>query len=239
MESADYWRLCDHISVFQAIMLILGYDPSDQLSWQIEGNKRSSPPQGYGALKTAISNAIISEQIKAISRPAIDQDYGGEIPNSIDIDTTMLSVNSLKEYLKAKGFNDGFFFPEGTILEEYLDKNNPCYAPKLAAAVNAWKVITNNPELQKGKTPKQALEKWLRENASKYNLTKDDGTPNETGIQEISKIANWKPEGGAAKTPTPSIVQDNSPPSTKKPYKLRVFGQSIAISDELEDDIPF
>ncbi len=120
-----------------------------------------------------------------------------------------------------------------------MDKDNPNYAPKLAAAVIAWKTIANNPELQKGKTPKQALEKWLRENASKYNLTKEDGTPNETGIQEISKIANWKPEGGAAKTPTLSTVQNNSPTPTKKPYKLRVFGQHTVTYDELEDDIPF
>jgi hypothetical protein len=53
----------------------------------------------------------------------------------------------------------------------------------------------------KGKTVKQALLKWLRKNADKFGLTKDDGNPNEQGIEEIAKISNWDTKGGAPKTP--------------------------------------
>ena len=55
-------------------------------------------------------------------------------------------------------------------------------------------------DLHKGKTPKQALDKWLRLNASQFNLSDDDGKPNEQGIQECAKVANWQDKGGAPKT---------------------------------------
>jgi len=52
-----------------------------------------------------------------------------------------------------------------------------------------------------GKTPKQALAKWLREHAAEFGMTDDEGKPNETGIEEAAKMANWQPGGGAPKTP--------------------------------------
>ena len=71
----------------------------------------------------------------------------------------------------------------------------------IAAAIRAWEHVTTNQMLLEGKTPKQALEKWLRENARDYGLTKDDGKPNELGITDAAKVANWKMDGGAPKTP--------------------------------------
>ncbi|MNW19515.1 hypothetical protein D3C71_2195380 [compost metagenome] len=71
----------------------------------------------------------------------------------------------------------------------------------MAAAVDAWTSIYSNPELLSGKSPKTALLKWLNEHASEYGLTKEDGMPNATAMEEIAKVANWKPEGGASKTP--------------------------------------
>jgi hypothetical protein len=50
------------------------------------------------------------------------------------------------------------------------------------------------------KSPKQALAKWLREHATDFGMIDDDGKPNETGIEEVSKVANWQPTGGAPKT---------------------------------------
>ena len=77
------------------------------------------------------------------------------------------------------------------------DSNNPRYAPKLAAAVSAWQHVTD----PGGKHPKQALAKWLREHASDFCLTDAKGKPNETGIEEVAKVANWRPGGGSPKTP--------------------------------------
>ena len=75
------------------------------------------------------------------------------------------------------------------------------YAPKLAAAIRAWQAVSTDPKLLIGKTVKQALQKWLRINADRFELIKEDGSPNEQGIEEIAKICNWDTKGGPAKTP--------------------------------------
>ncbi len=74
------------------------------------------------------------------------------------------------------------------------------YAPKLAAAVKAWRAVVD----PNGKHPRTALEDWLTQNAAELELLKADGTPNKGGIEEIAKVANWRMEGGAPKTPTKS-----------------------------------
>lgn len=43
---------------------------------------------------------------------------------------------------------------------------------------------------------------WLRSHAGRFGLIKDDGNPNESGIEEVSKVANWETKGGAPKTPS-------------------------------------
>jgi hypothetical protein len=110
---------------------------------------------------------------------------------------TMIGVDELRALLKSKGLNTGFFFSAATGDPDYLDPDNPRYAPKLAAAVRAWQAITD----AGGKHPKQALAKWLREHAAEFGMADDDGRPNETGIEEAAKVANWQPGGGAPKTP--------------------------------------
>jgi hypothetical protein len=54
---------------------------------------------------------------------------------------------------------------------------------------------------QSGRSPKQTLVKWLREHAALYKLSDEEGNPNETGIEECAKVANWQDKGGAPKTP--------------------------------------
>ena len=43
--------------------------------------------------------------------------------------------------------------------------------------------------------------KWLRENGADFGLSDEEGKPNELGIEECAKVANWQPGGGAPKTP--------------------------------------
>lgn len=86
----------------------------------------------------------------------------------------------------------------GEIGLAYLDPNHPRYAPKLAAAVRAWLAVDDPPA---GKTAKQSLVNWLRENAPELGLTGPEGKPNELGIDECAKVANWRTDGGAPKTP--------------------------------------
>jgi len=81
-----------------------------------------------------------------------------------------------------------------TATPPYLDTTHPEYASKLAAAIAAWEAVALKP-LPRNKTPKQAIIDWLERNASKYGLQKEDGSPNKLGIEEVAKVANWKPQG--------------------------------------------
>ena len=114
-----------------------------------------------------------------------------------DWEKSTVSRSDLLAWLEAAGSRPRFFFPTATDAPDYLDPKNPRYAPKLAAAVRAWQAVTD----PGGKHPKQALAKWLREHANEFCMTDDEGKPNETGIEEAAKVANWQPTGGAGKTP--------------------------------------
>jgi hypothetical protein len=82
----------------------------------------------------------------------------------------------------------------------YLDPSHPRYSPKLAAAVRAWEAVSGDDAATQGISVKKALETWLRLNAQKYGLV-NAGKPNEYGIAEVAKVANWSTKGGAPKTP--------------------------------------
>ncbi|MGF6634267.1 hypothetical protein OKW38_002952 [Paraburkholderia sp. MM5496-R1] len=81
-------------------------------------------------------------------------------------------------------------------MQGYRDMTHDRFAPKLAAAIDAWEAVTD----PQGKHPKQALTQWLTTNAAALGLWDKNG-PNKTAIEEAAKVANWKERGGAPKTP--------------------------------------
>jgi len=200
MEGLDLWRLCDELSVVQAALLIVGRDPGG-VDMRVEGWASEKQPVGYLAARTAIANALLAGTLEGSVVPELDTDFNGNhvghIEGSLDAHQSKVDIKSLRRWLGARGLRTGFFFPEPTANTEYLDPNNPRYAQKLAAAVHAWEAVT----VAGGKHPKQALIKWLREHAAEYGLSDEDGKPNETGIEEVAKVANWQPGGGAPRTP--------------------------------------
>ncbi|MDC1436368.1 hypothetical protein N8303_03850 [Gammaproteobacteria bacterium] len=123
---------------------------------------------------------------------------GNLVGGAIDVNKSTVKYDSLKQWLAYKGFRSGFFFPEPAETLDFLDPLNPRYAPKLSAAVRAWQAVTDPGK----RSPKQALDKWLRENAAQFGLTNEDGKPVEQAIEECSKVANWNAKGGATKTPS-------------------------------------
>jgi hypothetical protein len=206
MEALDYWRLCEALSVSQAALLIVGVDPS-VIQERVDHSHDS--PHGYDAARTALINAIEGGRLRATNAevdvlvPSATDDWL-EPPDSVtvpDWNNTKIKVEDLRTWLRSRGINTGFFFPEPEIGPVYLCGTHPNYAPKLAAAVEAWTAVVADPELRRGKSVKQALVIWLRQHAHDYELTKDDGNPNEQAIDEIAKIANWDMKGGAPKTP--------------------------------------
>lgn len=88
--------------------------------------------------------------------------------------------------------------PGSDAVPPYLDPAHPRYAPKLAAAVSAWLAVGDPPA---SKTPKQALTAWLSEQGSRYGLRGGDGKPIKEAVTMCATVANWRPSGGAPKTP--------------------------------------
>jgi len=206
-----------------ASLIAVGKYPEDVEGWVDEDIERSRP--GYIAVRTALCGAIECEAIP--TRREIR--HSGEFPSDddpLDVRRTTISVAVLDRFFKARGFQCALFDRE--IADSSESSGSPFFSKKLAAANKAWAAVTANPSLLIGKSPKQALEKWLSENAADLQLLNRDGTINRTGIEEICKVANWKPSGGA--TPTPSLTA---------PMQSAPLVSLPAPGYDLDDDIPF
>lgn len=235
--SLDLWRLCDALTVVQAALLIVGQDPSeDGLEELVEVWEAHQQPTKYRTARIALEHAIRRRALDAnvVYNGHPDNEFNGyqrEI-DFINFSRTTIEVSDLRSWLFSKGFTTGFFFPDRRQEADYLDPDHPRFAPKLAAAVQAWLAVEN----PGNKSPKSALEKWLREHAAKHRLTDTDGNVNETGVQECAKVANWEPKGGAPRTP----AQVLNPPQLAKPApRLAVVAESKYSVADMDDDIPF
>ena len=216
METLDYWRLCDWLSVDEAAHLMIGFPPGEVQAHADAGAElvpsdavryHTTLRAAMAALKSAVQTKRLRASVRYVQVPEQspygDPTYGAVIDSDeIDWDITKLAVVDIQAWLASRGIRTGFFFPGDGADPDYLDPSHPRYAPKLAAAVRAWLAVPD----PKGKHPKQALMKWLRENCAQYGLSDDEGKPNEQGIEECAKVANWQPGGGAPRTPVQPIA---------------------------------
>ena len=161
MDGLDYWRLCDQLDIVQAALLVCGHDPSVEQS-TVENRMPDEKPPGYEAAKTAISNALRMGLIEGRCIPFFEYDIDGircgELDNTIDLTASRVEVESLRSWLANRGLHTGFFFPIATGAPDYLDPDHPRYAPKLAAAVNAW-LASGDESAARGRSVKQTLMK--------------------------------------------------------------------------------
>jgi hypothetical protein len=118
-----------------------------------------------------------------------------------DWNATTIHIDDLRDWLRSRGYNSGFFFSHSEQKPDFLNNQHANYSSKLAAAIEVWNAVTENPSLAKGKSVKQAMMIWLRSHAGRFDLIKEDGNPNESGIEEVAKVANWNTKGGAPETP--------------------------------------
>jgi hypothetical protein len=195
------WYLNEAVSLQDAACLVAGYEPTKFALIHDEDDIYQDFPRYIPvikALKIAVANGNLEANIRYEAQDEFDY-YDPHSDYEIDLEKTMVEVKMLKNWLSSLDVKTGFFFPRSTT--DYLDQRNEHYSPKLVAAIDAWEAVTANPSLMRGTTAKQAMKKWLLRNANKYELIKKDGNPNDEGIEEIAKIANWNGKGGAPKTP--------------------------------------
>lgn len=215
-----------------ASLIAVGKYPEDIEGWADDDINRQAP--GYIAVRTALCGAIESKAIPATKEVRDSGEFQRD-DDPLDVRRTTISVAVLDQFFKARGFQCALF--EREVANRNESSGNPFSSKKLAAANKAWAAVTANPSLLIGKSPKQALEKWLSENAADLHLLNRDGTVNRTGIEEICKVANWKPSGGA--TPTPSVIKPlPSSPLVQLPMPGAKYVGPLKTYD-LNDDIPF
>lgn len=213
MDNLKYWRMCEEYTVIEAAFLICDEDPNTFYADQIAG---------LDATTTALKRAIFSGKLKAkIKHKARtnkfhksaegffehqEHDDEPSISDQVEPDwyQTTIQGDDIKEWLRGLRHTDNFFFQDEnpkTNQEgpDYLDPSHACYAHKLAAAIKAWHAVTSDPALRRGRSAKQAMEKWLINNAEELGLINKDGSINKSGIEDAAKIANWEQKGGAPK----------------------------------------
>lgn len=239
MRSLDLWRLCDELNIVQAALLVCEYKNPD--IWEyVESWDLDRRPQGYEAMKMAITVAVRTERVKG--RVQLVNSSDANIVSSIDYYESLVEVDSLKEWLSTKGYSSCAFItgqppaPAGlkqqappavqrrntqsapVVSPDYLNKYHPSYSPKLAAAIRAWEALQTDTNYNgKGKTIKGNLESWLSDHAADFDLVNGAGEVLKSTIGDIARVANWRPIGGAPKTPelNPPVDNNNPPPNSK------------------------
>lgn len=223
------WLLSEWLPVSVAALILAGIDPNDYKGCGASeilgvGNwadlLRARPY--FEALTDAASRRVINAHLQYDAEPRYfhgldqlrDRDDMGSVTNAEgdefivaavpNWDTSKIEVTSMKRWLLARGHSDNFFFSKLSSGDaDYLNKNHPNYAPKLAAAIGAWQAVTSDAKFStNGKSVKQNLQIWLTENADQFGLRKADNKVNIEAIEnQIAKVANWSESGGAPKTP--------------------------------------
>lgn len=199
---SEWWKFVDEFTVHQAALLIAGVEPNSETGTQCWSWKQHEKPDGYAILLQALSSGLAKGALTGEHIPLFEYDINGtecgEIAGTTDVERSTVERASLVKWLADRGHRKGFFFPNADAgMPDYLNPAHPRYSGKLAAAVNAWEAVTD----PGGKHPKQALEKWLNEHAERFGMTNDDGMPVKQAVSDCAKVANWKPDGGAPKTP--------------------------------------
>lgn len=235
MQNIDFWKLSDEYSVMNAALLFAGFAPRDVESDTDSSLEKNYP--GYVATRTALCGAILAGRIEPVYSAYFDQEDSNE--RAVDVRRTLISVYDLDGFFRSRGYVCEYFIRSNSSHGDGHSASHPQFSAKLDAANKAWSAVTSNPTLLAGRSPKQALKKWLTENAAELGLTAKDGKPNGTGIEEICKVANWKPEGGATPTPSPNGPTLSGGLIRVPTIRISQAPRREVFPDDLDDEIPF
>ena len=220
---SEYWRLCDELTVQQAVLLIVGIDPASEAA-ECEHWKPQERPRGYDPVKQALSTALRKGAIAGTNALVEIHDINGcpidAYPDTTDVYASTVEAASLVQWLRSRGMNTGFFFPQEDSTSgepDYLNPKHLRFSFKLAAAVRVWQAMEDE-NLRRGKGPIPAMEDWLGSRYKELGLVHrqsnrksgyEKGDRNGGAITQVATIANWNPDGGPPETP----AAQNLPPS--------------------------
>ncbi len=199
------WLLASSLSIVEAALLLIEVEPQG-VSQFVNGWDDHEKPVGFIAARNSIASALRAEEIQGeINFTYTEGMEELDHATGMDYAGSFVFVPSLREWLVERGFTTGFFFSNG-LTSGFRDAGHPRYSPKLAAIVEAWE--SYDLESSELGTPKQRIMKWLRLNANRFDLTNEEGSPREKVIDELAKVANWAPRGGAPRLVSEKQGQD-------------------------------
>ena len=202
LNHIEAWKLADNLTVYQISCLIYGLNPNDtEIDWEfLKDNHKFctfykilqlSVECGY--IKAHIIRKSFDEGYVTISTE-IDRDHIDYYP-LIDWDKTTIYTYDLRLWFIEKNFKPDFFFSETEKTSDIKKPGSPFYAQKLHVAIDAWETVLDNEKYLRGKTPKQAIKKFIEDHASNYKSPKLISS--KQAIEDIAKVANWQKDGGA------------------------------------------
>ena len=200
------WLLAGDVSVVEAALLLLGIEPQG-VSQYVENWSSVKQPIGYLAAREMIASAVHRKEVPGTIPTLAQQrsdERGGGFRMWADYSSAKVELMSLRKWLHERGYRATFLKLDDVVIEGFRDPGNPRYSAKLAAVVEAWE--SYDEDILPAGTVKQKLAKWLRMNAGRFGLTSDDGSPSESIIDDLAKVANWVMIGGA---PTQTTVDSD------------------------------
>lgn len=202
MKISPTYLYSEHLSVHVAACLMAGFRPREFAQMEkCENDLASEYMDGYDGAISALKSGLLQKSIGGRIVPVYKTDHREnkqdvEI-NSVDIEKSEVNVKALQAWMEKNGAPPGYFYKQSFDGPDYLNPGHARYSAKLAAVVMAWQAV----EKTEGKSPKQTLLKWLRENAARFGFTDADGNPQNSTLEDLAQVANWQTNGGAPKTP--------------------------------------
>ena len=210
-EKLDLWRKCPYLTIDEAMNLILYHVPP---KYRFLYAEESEMPPGavliYRTLVKAISDfklCIYLYDIKITGQDSFQTLYDlyqhlvtcEDFYQNTWWHNGKIATEDLKTWLKDEGFSSKFFEIKPASMPACMNSDLEEHSYKLAAAVKAWEHFYTNGLTYPKKSLKKNIEIWLTEHAEPLKLLHNKKA-NKQAIEEIAKIVNWKPEGGAPKS---------------------------------------
>ena len=244
--STVLWLLAEELTIRQAALLLLNVDPEHYPLAEYPNSERDAPV-GYEAARQVLASALMANKVEGRkewkTQTGVDYNsneaYEDVLEGNLCADKATINMESLKAWLASKNVTVEQFAGLSDTSDDFLNRDDPTYSPKLAAAVAAWRHVRNNSV--NGISIKQQLKNWLRDNSHRYWPDGIKPKVTDTYIKEAARLANWASEGGR-----PSIIEENSEKNSasyapKKSLLQKTYGQggSQRFNIDLDEEIPF
>lgn len=244
--STVLWLLAEDLTIRQAAILLLNEDP-ERFPLAEYPTCQDHVPLGYEAARQVLVSALMANKVEGRQEWKVEtgigynsnEAYENVLEGNVCADKSTVNMDSLKAWLASKNVSVEQFAGLSDTSDDFLNRDDLAYSPKLAATIAAWRHVKNNPI--NGLSVKQQLTNWLTNNSARYWPDGIDPKVTDTFIKEAARLANWDSEGGrpaiiGKKNEKRFVLQASKTSPDQKTYGT---GNTQTFSTDLDDEIPF